>query len=161
MGRALKGSLRGEAVSVAIVAAKFNSLVTDRLLAGAFEALEATGVPAGNVDVAFVPGSFELPVVAKAMAETGKYGAVICIGAVVRGSTTHYEEVCSAATSGCLNASTTTGARVTLAAALPALAPSTHALHCSLHVHDLDMPKAVTASAGSNVQCMCAAILGV
>jgi 6,7-dimethyl-8-ribityllumazine synthase len=92
-----------------VVVAKFNSLVTNLLLDGAMGGLAATGVKRSNIKVAYVPGSFELPVVAKAMAEMGLYDAIICIGAVVRGSTTHYEEVCSAATSGCINASTSTG----------------------------------------------------
>ena len=89
---------------------RFNSLVTDRLESGALAALRKASVDDGNVDVVHVPGSFEIPVVAKAMAKTGTYDAVICIGAVVRGATTHYEEVCGAATTGCGHAAVSTGA---------------------------------------------------
>jgi 6,7-dimethyl-8-ribityllumazine synthase len=92
-----------------MVVGKFNSLVTDRLRDGALAGLKAAGVDNVNVTLAHVPGSFELPVVAKAMAESGAFDAIICIGAVVRGATTHYEEVCSAATSGCSNAAASTG----------------------------------------------------
>jgi 6,7-dimethyl-8-ribityllumazine synthase len=101
-------------MKIGIVVAKFNSLVTNLLYDGALSGLEATGVPRESIQVAFVPGSFEIPVVAKSMAASGKFDAIIAIGAVVRGATTHYEEVCTAATSGCLNASTSTGANIGL-----------------------------------------------
>jgi 6,7-dimethyl-8-ribityllumazine synthase len=94
----------------AVVVGQFNSLVTERLESGALAALRKAKVDEDSIDVVHVPGSFEIPVVAKAMAMTGTYDAVICIGAVVRGATTHYEEVCSAATSGCGNAAVSTGA---------------------------------------------------
>ena len=96
---------------IGIVVGKFNSLVTDRLLEGALAGLRATGVDENNVTIAHVPGSFELPVVATSMAQSGAHQAVICIGAVVRGATTHYEAVCNAATSGCLSAGQSSGAR--------------------------------------------------
>ncbi|KAG2501070.1 hypothetical protein HYH03_000889 [Edaphochlamys debaryana] len=95
-----------------VVVAKFNSLITKGLLEGAMETFEAHGVPKDSVDVAWVPGSFELPVVAKSMARSGKYAAVVCIGAIIRGATTHYDAVVAAATSGVLNASTDTGVPV-------------------------------------------------
>ncbi|GLC34546.1 hypothetical protein PLESTB_001249600 [Pleodorina starrii] len=96
----------------AIVVAKFNSLITKGLLEGALEVFESHGVHADNVDVAWVPGSFELPVVAKSMAKSGKYAGVVCIGAIIRGATTHYDAVVSAATSGVLGAGTDTGVPV-------------------------------------------------
>jgi 6,7-dimethyl-8-ribityllumazine synthase len=81
-------------------------------LEGALEHFERHGVPNADVDVAWVPGSFELPVVAKAMAKSGEYDAVIAIGVVVRGATAHYDAVVGGATSGVLNASTDSGVPV-------------------------------------------------
>ncbi|GLI69574.1 hypothetical protein VaNZ11_014232 [Volvox africanus] len=107
------GSVVAEpAAKFAIVVAKFNSLITKGLLEGALEAFESHGVEKENIDVAWVPGSFELPVVAKSMAKSGNYAGVICIGAIIRGATTHYDAVVSAATSGVLGASTDTGVPV-------------------------------------------------
>lgn len=99
-------------VRYAVVVAKFNSLITKGLLEGAMEVFEHHGVPRSDVDVVWVPGAFEMPVVAKGMANSGKYGAVVCIGAIIRGATTHYDAVVSAATSGVLNASVNTGVPV-------------------------------------------------
>eukprot|EP00892_Ulva_mutabilis_P003569 jgi/Ulvmu1/1584/UM111_0012.1 len=107
-----EGSLMAPGIKFAVIVGQFNSLVTDRLESGALAGLRKSGVDDRDVDIVHVPGSFEIPVVAKAMALTGKYGAVICIGAVVRGATTHYEEVCSAATSGCSHAAVASGVPV-------------------------------------------------
>jgi 6,7-dimethyl-8-ribityllumazine synthase len=96
----------------AVVVARFNDLVTKLLLEGALEHFERHGVSASDVDVAWVPGSFELPVVAKAMAKSGKYDAVVAIGVVVRGATAHYDAVVAGATSGVLNASSDSGVPV-------------------------------------------------
>lgn len=104
-----EGSMMAPGMSFAVIVGQFNSLVTDRLESGALAGLRKSGVDDGAVDIVHVPGSFEIPVVAKSMALTGKYDAVICIGAVVRGATTHYEEVCSAATSGCSHAAVASG----------------------------------------------------
>jgi 6,7-dimethyl-8-ribityllumazine synthase len=101
-------------MNFAVIVGQFNALVTDRLKSGALAALEKLGVAEPSIDVVHVPGSFEIPVVAKSMAMSGKYNAIICIGAVVRGATTHYEEVCSAATTGCGHAAVATGAHVTI-----------------------------------------------
>ncbi|PNW86495.1 hypothetical protein CHLRE_02g088850v5 [Chlamydomonas reinhardtii] len=107
------GSVMAEPGSkYAVVVARFNSLITKGLLEGAMETFEAHGVPKENVDVAWVPGSFEMPVIAKSMAKSGKYAGVVCIGAVIRGATTHYDAVVSAATSGVLNCSVDTGVPV-------------------------------------------------
>eukprot|EP00879_Flechtneria_rotunda_P030615 GHRR01033274.1.p1 GENE.GHRR01033274.1~~GHRR01033274.1.p1 ORF type:complete len:204 (+),score=74.46 GHRR01033274.1:27-638(+) len=92
-----------------VVVGRFNDLVTKLLLEGAYNAFQSHGVDLANVEVCWVPGSFELPVVAKAMAKSSKLDAVVCIGVVVRGATTHYDAVVSAATSGVLNASVDTG----------------------------------------------------
>ncbi|KIZ06234.1 riboflavin synthase beta chain [Monoraphidium neglectum] len=93
----------------AVVVGRFNDLVTKLLLEGALGAFKSHGANLDNVQVVWVPGSFELPVVAKAMAKSGKFDAVVCIGVVVRGATTHYDAVVSAATSGVLNAGVDTG----------------------------------------------------
>ncbi|EFJ52314.1 hypothetical protein VOLCADRAFT_108879 [Volvox carteri f. nagariensis] len=107
------GSVMAEPLSkFAVVVAKFNSLITKGLLEGALEVFESHGVDKDNIDVVWVPGSFELPVVAKSMAKSGKYAGVVCIGAIIRGATTHYDAVVSAATSGVLGASTDTGVPV-------------------------------------------------
>lgn len=104
-----EGSMMAPGMRFAVIVGQFNSLVTDRLESGALAGLRKSGVEDDNVDIVHVPGSFEIPVVAKSMALTGKYAAIICIGAVVRGATTHYEEVCSAATSGCSHAAVASG----------------------------------------------------
>lgn len=95
-----EGSHAGDGLHFAIVVSRFNELITKRLLEGARDALSKNGVQQQDVDVAWVPGAFEIPLVAKRMAETGRYAAVICLGAVIRGETGHYEYVSSAATSG-------------------------------------------------------------
>lgn len=82
-------------VRVAIVAARFNDFITSRLQAGAVETLVRHGVSAEQIDTAWVPGAFEIPLVAARLAATGKYAAVICLGAVIRGTTSHYEHVCA------------------------------------------------------------------
>ena len=104
------GALQASGMRFGVVVGRFNSLVTDLLLNGCLEAFERHGCDvSSDVQVAWVPGSFELPLVASSMAKTGKYDAIVCIGAVVRGATTHYDEVCSAATSGIQNVSNSTG----------------------------------------------------
>ncbi|MFO0810010.1 MAG: 6,7-dimethyl-8-ribityllumazine synthase [Gemmataceae bacterium] len=95
-----------------IIAARFNAVVVDDLLAGALDAFKRHGVRDDAIDVVRVPGSFEIPLTAKTMAETKKYAAVVCLGAVIQGDTTHYDHVCSAATSGVLQAGLSTGVPV-------------------------------------------------
>jgi 6,7-dimethyl-8-ribityllumazine synthase len=85
--------LDGSGVSVAIAVARFNTLVTERLLAGALEGLDALGVESERRIVAWAPGSFELPFVARRFAETGRYDAVICLGCVIKGETDHNEYI--------------------------------------------------------------------
>lgn len=98
---------------VAVVVGRFNDLVTRLLLDGCLASLEAHGVDcAANVDVAWVPGAFELPVASKAMARSGAFDAVVAIGAVVRGATTHYDAVAGGAASGLLSAGMDTGVPV-------------------------------------------------
>ena len=100
MPKELKGDLNGQGLRVAVAVARFNELVTRQLLTGALETLSRHGVEDSDVSVAWVPGAFELPVVAKALAKTGRFDAVICLGAVIRGDTGHYEMVAGNAASG-------------------------------------------------------------
>ena len=91
----IDGSLSAAGLRFGIVVSRFNSFITDRLLAAATDALERGGAEGRDVDVVHVPGSFELPVAAKKLAATGKYDALIAIGCVLRGGTSHYDYVCS------------------------------------------------------------------
>ncbi len=109
MGRELQGELIGRGLRFGIVVARFNELVTRMLLEGARDGLVRHGVAAAAVDVAWVPGSFEIPVVAQRMAAGGEYAAVICLGAVIRGETDHYDHVASGVTSGVARVSLDTG----------------------------------------------------
>ena len=109
MGRTLEGDLNGQGLAIAIVVARFNGIVTGYLLDGAREALRRHGVADDEVDVAWVPGSFEIPLVAKRLGETGRYAAVICIGAVIRGETDHYDHVAGSVTSGIARVGLDTG----------------------------------------------------
>lgn len=96
----------------AVVVARFNGLVTEALLAGCRDALARHGVGPERVDVAWVPGSFEVPIVARKLAETGKYAAVITLGCVIRGETGHYDHVAGQAASGVMQAAMATGVPV-------------------------------------------------
>jgi 6,7-dimethyl-8-ribityllumazine synthase len=91
----IDGGLRAEGLRFGIVVSRFNSFITDRLLAAAVDALERAGAGGKDVDVVRVPGSFELPLVAKKLAATQKYDALIAIGCILRGETSHYDYVCS------------------------------------------------------------------
>jgi len=104
VGSTLRGAHDGRGLAVGIVVAEFNSFITEKLLDGARGALIALGVGPDCQDVAFVPGSFEIPVVAQRMAASGRYQAVICLGCVIRGETSHYDYVCTAVTEGVLRA---------------------------------------------------------
>ncbi len=96
----------------AIVASRFNSLVTEALLSGSRDAFARHGVADDKIDVAWVPGSFEVPLVARAMAETGRYAGVICLGCVIRGETGHYDHVAGQAAAGVMSAGLGTGVPV-------------------------------------------------
>ena len=103
MGRKMKtfeGKLISEDIKIGIVAARFNEFITSKLLGGAMDGLLRHGVQEENVQVAWVPGAFEIPLIASKMAKSGKYDAVICLGAVIRGSTSHYDYVCSEVSKG-------------------------------------------------------------
>ncbi len=100
MGKTFEGMLSGQGLKFAIVVARFNELVTERLLEGARDALRRHGVADDAVDVARVPGAFEIPLVAKTLAQKGRYDAVICLGTVIRGATPHFDYVASNVASG-------------------------------------------------------------
>lgn len=100
MPRELNGDLNGQGLRVAVVVARFNEFITRQLLVGATETLASHGVRDEDISVAWVPGSFELPVVAKTLAQTQRYDAVICLGAVIRGETSHYDMVAGQASRG-------------------------------------------------------------
>ncbi|HAR6533138.1 TPA: 6,7-dimethyl-8-ribityllumazine synthase, partial [Staphylococcus pseudintermedius] len=95
-----------------VVVSRFNDLITGRLLDGAQDALRRHQVAEDSIDVAYVPGAFELPIVAKKMAQTGKYDAVVTLGCVIRGATSHYDYVCNEAAKGIAKASDDTGVPV-------------------------------------------------
>ena len=82
-------------IRVGIVATRFNEVVVSKLIDGAADGLSRHGVDMDTVDLAWVPGAFEIPLIAKKMAKSGKYDAVICLGAVIRGATSHYDYVCN------------------------------------------------------------------
>ena len=112
MSPELRGGLHGEGLRIGIVVARFNEFVTSRLLGGAKAALSAHGVRDEDVTVAWVPGSFEVPMVARVMAESHRHDAVICLGAVIRGETDHYEHIAGEAAKGIAAASQQTGVPV-------------------------------------------------
>ena len=98
--KTFEGNLIAKSMKVGIVAARFNEFITNKLLGGAMDGLLRHGVEEEDVHVAWVPGAFEIPLIASKMAKSGKYDAVICLGAVIRGSTTHYDYVCAEVSKG-------------------------------------------------------------
>ncbi|MEN9934501.1 MAG: hypothetical protein RLZZ387_1080 [Chloroflexota bacterium] len=104
-----EGTLVGAGLRAAIVVSRWNELITTRLLEGAQDGLRRRGVDPADIDVAWVPGSFEIPLVCRRLAETGRYDAVIALGAVIRGATTHYDHVAGGVTSGVAQVSLQTG----------------------------------------------------
>jgi 6,7-dimethyl-8-ribityllumazine synthase len=107
-----EGQLRGDGLRVAIVASRFNDFITERLLSGARDGLVRHGVDEGSITVAWAPGAFELPLVAQRLAASGEYDAVICVGAVIRGATGHYEHVAGQCAAGIQRAQLDTGVPV-------------------------------------------------
>lgn len=108
-GAAYNGNLRGDGIRVAIACARFNDLITERLLTGARDGLVRHGVDAVSITEVWVPGAFELPLVAKALAASGEQDAVICLGAVIRGATSHYDLVAGQCAAGIQSAQLETG----------------------------------------------------
>ncbi len=109
MGKLYEGMLLGEGLKIGVVASRFNEFITRKLLDGAQDALLRHGVAADNIDVAWVPGSFEIPLVAQKLAQTKQYDAVVCIGAIVRGATPHFEYIAAEVTKGIAQANLTSG----------------------------------------------------
>jgi 6,7-dimethyl-8-ribityllumazine synthase len=105
----IEGTLQGDGLRVAVAVARFNSFITDRLLGGALDGLRRHGVSADGITVVRVPGSWELPVTVKALAESGKYDAIVCLGAVIRGDTPHFDYVAGEAAKGIGQAMLATG----------------------------------------------------
>ncbi|WP_018590407.1 6,7-dimethyl-8-ribityllumazine synthase [Terrisporobacter glycolicus] len=95
-----EGKLVSKDVKIGIIAARFNEFITSKLLGGAVDALKRHDVDEDNIEVAWVPGAFEIPLIASKMAKSNKYDAIICLGAVIRGNTTHYDYVCSEVSKG-------------------------------------------------------------
>lgn len=108
----IEGDLKTPEGRVAIVVARFNALVTEPLLQGCREAFARLGVSDDQLDVVRVPGSFEIPVVARQLADSGRYAAVVCLGCVIRGETDHYDHVAGQSASGIMQASVATGVPV-------------------------------------------------
>ncbi len=98
--KTIEGKLVSKDIKIGIVVARFNEFITSKLLGGAVDGLVRHDVSEDNIEVAWVPGAFEIPLVAKKMAKSGKYDAVICLGAVIRGSTSHYDYVCNEVSKG-------------------------------------------------------------
>ncbi|WP_274316488.1 6,7-dimethyl-8-ribityllumazine synthase [Staphylococcus hyicus] len=107
-----EGQLIGEGLKIGIVVSRFNDFITSRLVDGAYDALKRHQVKEDDIDIAYVPGAFELPIVAKKMAQSGKYDAIITLGCVIRGATTHYDYVCNEAAKGIAKASDDSGVPV-------------------------------------------------
>lgn len=108
----IEGQLIAKDLKVGIVVARFNEFIGSKLLSGALDGLKRHGMAEEEITVAWVPGAFEIPLVAQKMAASGKYDAVITLGAVIKGSTSHYDFVCSEVSKGVANASLNTGVPV-------------------------------------------------
>ncbi|MBM4263601.1 MAG: 6,7-dimethyl-8-ribityllumazine synthase [Deltaproteobacteria bacterium] len=98
MAKLIEGKPNAQGLKLGIVVSRFNNFVTEKLLAGALDAIDSHGGNADEVVVARVPGAFEIPLIAKKMAASGKYDALVCLGAVIRGDTPHFDYVCEAVT---------------------------------------------------------------
>lgn len=96
----IEGKLVAENLKIGIVAGRFNEFITSKLIGGAVDGLKRHGVDEECIDLAWVPGAFEIPLIAKKMANSKKYDAIICVGAVIRGSTSHYDYVCAEVSKG-------------------------------------------------------------
>jgi len=113
MGKLFEGALLGKGLKFGVVVSRFNEFITKKLLDGAQDALHRHGVNQADIDIAWVPGSFEIPLVAKKLAQTNKYDAIICLGAVIRGATPHFEYVAAEVAKGVARVGLETGLPVT------------------------------------------------
>lgn len=107
--KVLEGNYTGKGIRVGIVAARFNEFITSKLVSGALDGLKRHEVKEEDIELAWVPGAFEIPLVAKKMADSQKYDAVICLGAVIRGATSHYDYVCNEVSKGIANVGLNSG----------------------------------------------------
>ena len=98
--RTFEGKFNGKNVRIAIVAGRFNEFITSKLVGGALDVLKRNDVSEENIDIAWVPGAFEIPLIAKKLANTQKYDAIITLGAVIKGSTPHFDYVCAEVSKG-------------------------------------------------------------
>lgn len=108
----LEGNVVGTGARIGMVAARFNEFIVSKLVSGAEDALVRHGVDSDSITLAWVPGAYDIPVIAKKMAESGRYDAVICLGAVIKGSTSHYDLVCNEVSKGIAAVSLETGVPV-------------------------------------------------
>lgn len=111
--KTLEGKIIGKGIKVGIVAARFNDFIVSKLVSGAIDGLVRHDVNEDDITVAYVPGAFEIPLIAEKMAKSGKYDAVICLGAIIRGNTSHYDLVCNEVSKGI--------AQVSLASEVPVM----------------------------------------
>ena len=109
MAKTYQGNLIGTGLKIGIVVSRFNEFITSKLLGGALDALTRHGVSDEDVDVAWTPGSFEIPITADKMASSGKYDAVVCLGAVIRGATPHFDYIAAEASKGIASVGLKTG----------------------------------------------------
>ena len=107
--KVFEGKQVSKKMRVGIIAARFNEFITSKLLSGALDTLKRHDVSEDDIDIAWVPGAFEIPLIASKMASSGKYDAVICLGAVIRGATTHYDYVCNEVSKGIAQVSLSSG----------------------------------------------------
>ena len=107
--KVIVGFFSGECLKIGIISSRFNDFITSKLVSGAEDCLKRHGVSDNDMSVAWVPGAFEVPIIAKRMATSGKYDAVICVGAVIRGATSHYDYVCNEVSKGIATVSLETG----------------------------------------------------
>ena len=109
MGKVYQGNLIGTGLKIGIVVSRFNEFITSKLLGGALDALDRHGVDEQDIEIAWTPGAFEIPLTAQKMASSGRYDAVICLGAVIRGATPHFDYIAAEASKGIANAGLKTG----------------------------------------------------
>ena len=105
--RTLEGNVVASDLKVAIVAARFNEFIVSKLIGGAKDALVRHGMKEDDITLAWVPGAFEIPLIAKQLAKSGKYDAIVCVGAVIKGATSHYDYVCAEVSKGIESSSAT------------------------------------------------------
>ena len=108
----LEGNFCGQGLKIGLVASRFNEFIVSKLVGGADDCLRRHGVNEDDIECAWVPGAFEIPLIAKKMANSGKYDAVICLGAVIRGATSHYDYVCAEVSKGIASVSLESGVPV-------------------------------------------------